>query len=226
MTTPSLRSSVLLAFCATTAIGSSAVLYNESISGQVTPGTPNGDFSLLLSPTDLGDLSLGDNTVIGTTNSEGVTVGDFFSFNVPVGMQLTHFYVDDMGYAFDSNGQERFQFHFIAFDDGVELSFVQPGNTSLFASLIEAAEVEVANGAGTPKDLLVDYGNGGQYGAGLTAPLSAGTYNVFFQETSGTPITYEFRFVTQQIPEPSVSLLSMFSLLSLAGYRRRPSRGE
>ncbi len=202
-------------------VGSATVLYDENIGGQVSSGTPNADFSLLLSPSDLGALSLGDNTVIGTTNSEGVTVGDFFSFDVPIGMHLSHFYVDDMGYAFDANGDERFQFHFIALDDGRELSFVQPGNTALFASLIEAAEVEVANSEGAPKDLLVDYASGGQYGAGLSAPLSAGTYNVFFQETSGTPISYEFRFVTELVPEPSTSLLLALSSLFILSRRSK-----
>ena len=123
-----------------------SVLYDESVSGQLNTGVVSDDYTQLLSPSELGDLSEGDNSVFGTINFGDVNASDFFQFTVPKGHQLLHFFIDHMSYAFDSNGSERFQLHFLSMDAGDSLSYVQSENTSLFATLIEAAEVEIALG--------------------------------------------------------------------------------
>ncbi len=64
---------------------------------------------------------------------------------------------------------------------------------------------------------------GGEYGGlGFTAPLGAGTYTAWFQETTNVRVNYTMAYTVAAIPEPAAaaSLLGL-GVLTLAITRRR-----
>lgn len=66
---------------------SAAILYDESVSG---------DLGNIFSPTNLGVLGAGSYTVIGTGTGSSPAKRDFFSFDVGSGLEVTDFTLDSV----------------------------------------------------------------------------------------------------------------------------------
>lgn len=161
-------------------------------------------------PTEVGTLVLGNNLVIGSINETGPThQPDVFEFIVPEGLLLSSVTVD-----VSSTGQN----HFLAlFDESV--SFFGDG-FFLFATLVTGVQGGV--------NLLELESDGGSFGNdpdvnadGFDAPLPAGNYGLWLQETTVTgPVNYTFTLNTVSVPEPSSLAMLMVGLLSVLPRRR------
>ncbi len=164
----------------------------------------SADFSNT-TPTFLGVTTVGSNTVSGavsTTNDR-----DLVSFTVPQGQQLDSFIFTSVVSAGESNE------HFLGFASGLTPS-LGGGGDFLIAS-VRFGDATVDENLLT----LASFANGGNLGGtGVTAPLGAGDYTLFLNETAST-FTYAFELNTSAIPEPSSALL--LSLASIGLMRRR-----
>ncbi len=170
----------LVAGCAATA---SAAVWDESV---------NGDISGDRAAPSVATLAFGDNLVKGTTARGDL---DYLAFEVPAGMTLAAIVLDNYE-SLDNKG-------FMA---------VQAG--SVFTEPPGAAEVVVGNllgyvlfGSGAAaegNDLLPLMGTA-DGAIGFTAPLPAGPYTFWIQQT-GLATTYEFNF--KAAPEPSTVALA------------------
>jgi len=165
---------------------------------------PGGDFDTTgSSPTILGSTSLGLNTVTGQISQGGSLDQDHFTFNVPTGFELSSLSLSSV------NGTN----HFIGLTSGT--ASATAGSGFLFASLV-----------GNPQqgdNFLSTLSTGGAFGgSGFTAPLGAGDYTIFFNETAAAQIPVDYTFAintTVAVPEPSSTLL--LGLVGLAGITRR-----
>ncbi|MGJ8653756.1 MAG: hypothetical protein ACSHX8_10820 [Opitutaceae bacterium] len=157
------------------------MVYSEAISGDLS--------HLISSPTPIGELNTGQNSIIGTINEGGIFNPDVFTFSVAPDHILT-----SLVFTLDSNEEN----HFLAMSDGTTLDAV--AEYLLFASLVTNAQ----NGT----NLLETESDGGnQSGSGYSLPLSSGDYSLWFQETSNSTIDYTFTFTTAVVPEPANSTL-------------------
>lgn len=175
-----------------------AQAWNEEIAGDLSDDR--------LAPTPLGFVP-GANTVSGTIGGGGATTDrDYFRFVVPDGAVLTAVIVNP----------------------GTSVS----GGASFFA--IEAGAQITTTPQGQNVQDLLGFGHYGNEAVGSdllpavllnpSAPLAAGTYSVWVQETGGT-VPYSFDFQITAVPEPSGVALLGGGLAALALWRRRPPAG-
>lgn len=173
--------------------GSGAVIYNETISGDLS-----GAFA---SPTPL-MLAVGGNTIvarIGNNGNTGATNGsdaDYFTVTLGTGESLVSMTLDSS--TFSPN------------DPGVS-----------FAGYIAAAAFAGQGGANIDGQAFFNASSGNILDdfTGGSAPLGQGTYSFWFQETSNNIVNYQLTL--NVIPEPSSALLGACGIcLCLAGRRR------
>lgn len=175
-------------------------IYSEAISGNLS--------GLITSPTSIGQLSPGENSIIGSINEGGSFNADVFTFSVGSGYNLT-----SLVFNINSSAEN----HFLAMSN--ETTLDADVDYLLFASLVTNAQ----NG----DNLLISESDGGnQSGTGYTLPLSAGDYSLWFQETSANTVDYTFTLTTVAVPEVANSgmLLSCMSCAYLLLFRRKCSR--
>lgn len=160
--------------------------YSEAISGNLS--------GLITSPTAIGQLNPGENSIIGSINEGASFNADVFTFSVGTGYALT-----SLTFNINSNSES----HFLAMSN--ETTLDADVDYLLFASLVTNAQ----NG----DNLLVTESDGGnQSGTGYSLPLSAGDYSLWFQETSNNTVDYTFTLTTVAIPEVSQSALLLASI--------------
>ncbi|MGJ8677542.1 MAG: PEP-CTERM sorting domain-containing protein [Akkermansiaceae bacterium] len=164
----------------------------------------DGEFNQLLSaPTSIGLLYSGANTVSGTINQNGFEDADVFSFIVSANQVLTSLVLE-----VTSTGRS----HFFAFGEGD--SFEAFADDFLVSTLISDAD----NGV----NLLETETDGGSFeGTGFTAPLGAGVYTIWFNETDGDIVDYTATFTITQVPEPASSALLALGSMALLIRRQR-----
>lgn len=187
----------LIAAAGVLAFGAAAsgdIFYDEGLSGDIS-----GD---RLNPTAF-SLVPGDNTLIGVligVDIEGNVDRDYFSVTVPAGYQLSELVHTD--YISEDFGA------FIAIESGAVFPIApedaNPGNLLGWA-LFGPSTVGV--------DLLPTMGGNG---TGFTAPLPAGTYSFWVQQT-GEFTDYSLNFVVTEVPSPSAGLV----LLGVIPFARR-----
>lgn len=172
---------IILAIALCSARAGAATTYLESVSGDLSSDN--------LAPTAL-SFSAGINKVAGTMGGDpgdGIPLDrDFFSFTIAPGLELISIRV----LQYSPPGQS-----FYAIAPGTSINITAPSN-HLSNLLI--------NGTGEILDKL----DAGAYsgGLGLTAPLGAGTYTVWFQELASV-VTYEMDYTLTATPEPSRAVL-------------------
>lgn len=182
------------------ALPARAIDYIESINGDLTATIAS---EIASSPTPL-VFGLGVNTVSGTMGGdagEGILLDrDFFTFTLAPGQTLTSINM----LVFSPVGQS-----FYAIAPGTSISLISPAG-HLSNVLI--------NGTGEYLDDLALGAYSG--GTGLTAPLGAGTYTVWFQELASV-VTYSTSYTV--VPEPSTitALAGGLGLLLGIGRLRR-----
>jgi hypothetical protein len=195
-------------------------MYNEDVSG---------DFSGMgFFPTVLPNAGVGANTVTGRTSRDmdGFVDRDYFTFTVPVGLQLDS--VVMTSYTGDGVSFIGFQQGTVlAFDDGMggltdDPDFADPAQLLGWAHMGTLFYV-------VGQDLLPDMLSQGGMPATMP-PLPADTYTFWIQETGPTEAKYTVTFnvsaAIAAVPEPSSLCLACLGALSGLTYaaRRRAAR--
>ena len=174
---------------ATAASAQAATTWNEASDGDLANSG--------LAPTPL-TFAVGHNTVLGTTGNPGNGVDrDYFRFTVPAGAVLSELWL--LPNTSISGGSS-----FFGIQAGPQLTVTPTGGgIEAFYGFNHYDNSMVGN------NILV-----AMVGAGK-APIPAGTYSVWVQETGG-PASYGLDFVITQVPEPATVLSLGFGLLGLA----------
>ena len=190
-----------------------------------------------LDPTPIGDVGIGTNTVRGSVSNArnaATATTDVYSFGVPAGLQVDSFILTD----FSSGSNVGFVgFHFGNFfpHDAAGLDAVNDtfsgyqanGGSTFSGTTVDVEGVPTFFGTvlfdqstNNLSDLSTQLG-----GPGFSAPLQAGTYTVYVQETSAGATDYEFSFgvSSASVPEPSSLALVSLSLVSSTRRSRRRS---
>ena len=186
------------------ASAASQVLHDEGEDGLADPLSTDN-----LNPTDLGSLADGSNIVRGVVEVSRSTGNvDVFSFTIEPGMEWTGLFVDEYEYV-DGPPSGNEQNAFLAINIGTEFpynTFQLDINNPLFdrrdflgGTVFGVADLPSAGGFDVlPRASIVT-------GRGFTAPLPAGTYTIFVQQT-GPANTYALDVRVQ--PVASQRLLS------------------
>lgn len=188
-----------------------AVTWNETLNGDLS-----GDGS---SPTLLGTLDPGVNTISGTMGSLGGTGpldADIWNFTIAPGYALTG--INLTGYSAQSGSTTNDSFMAIATGGSINTS--DPSN-----HLSNALWGYATDGFGnTYNDLLALLDGGPEFGGiGFDGPLPAGNYTFWIQE-GADQISYTIDFVTTPtapVPEPGSALLLGVAGLWVLRRRRR-----
>jgi hypothetical protein len=182
-----------MALALTAMPSSGAVIYNETINGDLS-----GAFA---SPTPL-VLAVGGNTIIariGNNGNTGATNGsdaDYFTVTLGTGESLVSMTLDSYTFS-PSNPGVSFAGYIPA------AAFAgQAGGNIAGSSLFNASS----------GNLLVDF-------TGSSTPLGAGAYSFWFQETSANIVSYQLTL--NVVPEPSSALLGACGVLLFIARRRR-----
>ena len=159
----------------------------------------DGDLGDPASPTALGFLGLGTSSVTGTLDNPASFDADSFTFSVANGQQLTNVYFSSM------TGLN----HYFALNEGS----VDTGNgpANFVSTLISSTDVMTNILDGTINDLG---------GSGVTNPLEAGTYQIWFQETDGSSVDYSINLQTVAVPEPVGLTLLFLGVIGALFHRR------
>ena len=185
-----------------------ALAFPAAASAAVWDESVNGDISGDRAAPSAAVVALGDNLVKGATGRSDL---DYLTFTVPAGLTLEAIILDDYE-SFDQKG-------FMA---------VQAGG--VFTEPPGASEVEVGNllgyvlfgsGPAAKGNDLLPLMAAADGVIGFTAPLPAGPYTFWIQQT-GLATTYAMNF--RVAPEPSALLLAAVgggALLGLAARKRR-----
>ncbi|MGI9290864.1 MAG: hypothetical protein ACR2QG_06270 [Gammaproteobacteria bacterium] len=173
----------------------SAFSYDENIDGDLS-----GD---RFNPTDLGVAALGSNLLSATSVANDL---EYFTFNVVAGQQLD-------------------AIELLSWNSTDDVSFAAIQAGTVFTE--PAAGTDVSNLLGWHHFGLPDLGTdflddmGSAFGViGFTAPLSAGDYVFWFQETGPNPAAYSVDFKTSVVPVPAAVWLFV-SALGVLGWRKR-----
>jgi hypothetical protein len=168
--------------------------WNETINGDLS-----GDTN---APTPV-TFNLGANRITGTMGTppggQGQTDADIFMFTIAPGQQLSSIFVESL------TGTES---SFYAIAAGPIIT--SDPNEHLSNILIS-----------TTGEIMDDLANPVFGGPGITAPLGAGQYTVWWQETAEVR-DYTFRYTVTEVPEPtSVAALLIGATLACSCNRRR-----
>jgi hypothetical protein len=172
-----------------------ATLWNESV---------NGDLSnVRTAPTNLA-LSMGSNTITGTTVSGDI---DFFTITVPASASFGSLVLIQFTSADDLD--------FLAIQSGPIIT-----STTSPAAMLGYVHLSAAL-VGT--DVLDDMALG-DGALGFSPPLPAGTYAMWTQQLQTQMVSYSFDLVVTPVPEPTQATLLTAGLVVLAVARRRSAR--
>ncbi len=187
------RALALLSISALVPIAHAGVLWNETIQGDLSNNW--------LNPTDA-TLSLGDNSVLGSTGDSGT--GDFdrdyLTITIPQGMLLTELILVD----YFSTDQSSF-------------IGVNPGETTIDPDLATPSSLlgwTLFGSSSVGNNLFNNLSIPRYPGGGFISPVGPGTYTFWIQQT-GEETLYELNFVT--IPSPASAAIALLLL-------RRPRR--
>jgi hypothetical protein len=181
-------------FCLAPSLPAAALDYYESLPGDLSNSGS--------APTAL-TFDLGVNRVTGTMGGNPNNDPDIYTFTIQPGWQLTSIVLAPM------NPREN---SFYAFASGATIE-----TTSAQNHLASHLTRNIG-------ELMPDLAAGGNFGGqGFTAPLGAGTYTAWFQETSNVRVDYTFSYTVTAIPEPSATaaLTGLVGLGFTASRRRR-----
>ncbi len=193
------------------------VVYTEVADGELS-----GDST---TPTDLGILLPGSNTVTGQVTAIGDGgfngTADVFTFEIGAGEQLDSIVLDSFS---TTSGSAVF----IALDDGPTFGFTaeEINDQFLLPDLTQIMGGTIAGTANVGTDVLDDLQNAVNFGNGsaFTTPLTTGQYSFYIQETSPSS-DYTFAFNVSSaaaVPEPSTfAALGVMGLAFAWRQRRR-----
>ncbi len=151
-------------------------------------------------------LGLGANLIAGTTGRvAGAVDRDYFTFTLPAGMQL-----ESLTVLPGSTFLGQSELSFIGVQAGTQVTVSPTGGSA--AGLLGWWHFGV-NDVGT--DILGLIGTG--FGAtGFNAPLQAGSYAFWVQDTGTGTAQYRLEFGVSAVPEPAAALLLLAGLAGLA----------
>jgi hypothetical protein len=162
------------------------IVWDEAINGDLSSDNLNPSF-LSFNP--------GSNMVFGDTTPNPDLDPDFFSFDIPIGYELS-------SVVFVEYNRSDFEQSFVAIEVGSQIT-----STGDPSALLTAALIGSVPDSSEGDELIDDLRRGNVFG-GFQDNLGAGTYTFWYQET-GVTTDYGFDFVLTPIPAPaSVSLLS------------------
>jgi hypothetical protein len=189
--------SLLLAI-ASPSFAASSVLWDESVSGDVS-NDPTA-------PTQM-NVSLGTNQFIATMPGSDL---DFITIHVPANSVLSAIYNS----VYDSIDQ-------------VSFAAIGPG-TSIPATVLNEDPTGLLGyahfgpGATDPADNLLTIMSQPAFGVpGFATPLPSGAYSVWIQQQSPVAESYQLDFVVDAVPEPATSALLLVGVLVASCRRRR-----
>jgi hypothetical protein len=189
----------LAAVFVTHSIAQAGVFYDESVSGDLS--------GLFSSPFQGGNLSVGDNTISGSSVS---TDRDYITFTIPTGLAVTSMTLSS----------------FVSADDVIFVALTA-GNTSIDPATA-GSNLGSMLGYGHPgvphlgTDILDNLAAGGG-AAGFSTPLSPGDYTLWIQQTQAQNVAYSFDLTA--VPEPADAAWAVAALLAgTAAYRHHQRR--
>lgn len=195
---------VMLGFAST---ANAAILFDENDGVDLSNDNDN--------PTLLGSAGLGSNIVKGSTNNNPFDP-DFWSLTIDPGYRLSAIILN--GYTNQDDAS------FFAVSEGDQITSITDGSDLLGITLFGAAD-----GTRVGDNLLDDLATAKEIRDvqvnGFTAPLGAGTYTFWTQETAGAT-TYEFDFQVTAVPEPLTILGSGVAVAFGAGFKRKLSKAQ
>lgn len=191
----------LLSFTLVAAIAiQGATIYDESISGDLSDSG--------LSATVLSFTS-GSNQVLGTTGISTSFDRDYFTFTVPVGLQLDAIMLLS-GTSFSSSVS------FIGMQAGTQVTLpTSPPSADGLLGWHHYGPGDIG------QDILDDMSVPVAGSSGFSIPLAAGSYAIWIQETGPGPQTYGFDFmIGSSVPEPSTFGMLISALTGACLLRR------
>ena len=182
---------------------SGAVIYNESVSGDLSNSG--------LAPTAV-TVASGSNQLFGTTGvgSSGVD-RDYFTFTVPAGLQLVSITLLPGTVVGGATS-------FIGIEAGNQVTL--PTNSATATGLLGWWHYSTAD---INTDLLAKMAVPSTGSSGFTPPLGAGSYAFWVQDFNAGPLAYGFDFSLTATPEPATWLIVLggVGLIGAAARRRR-----
>jgi hypothetical protein len=191
---------------------SRAADWDEAVSGDLS-----GD---RLNPTAI-SLGIGSNTIKATSVGGASADREYFTVNVPTGMQLSAIFLNAYS-SLDSTA-------FVAFQQGTTMT--EPTSGTNAANLMGythfgpgsiPGNIVGVNFLPSMKLGLPDFGAPAPIG--FNTPLPSGNYTFWSQQTGGSSTSYTFDF--QVVPEPAAigTLCLGGMIVSIAAMKRRMSR--
>lgn len=178
-------------------------IWDEGLNGDLAPA-PGASASSPFGSATVLTFDLGVNRVKGTMGGDpgdGIPLDrDIFTVTIPVGQQISSIEV----LTYTPSGQS-----FYAISSGTTIS-LNNGATHLSNMLVK--------GSGQILPTLAAGAYNG--GTGLSNPIPAGTYTIWFQETSSV-VTYDFAYTVAVVPEPSTLALLAVALAGILTARKR-----
>lgn len=191
-----LTSAIMLAM-ATSLSAQAAVVYDESISGDLSSDN--------LNPTSI-SLSAGDNIISGNVIAAPGD-RDFWTVTIANDQSLDAIILDQFVTTEDRS--------FFAVEQGPQITAINSAATYLGSALVGAGA-----GASQGDDILDDLGGAIFGGSGFIGALGPGTYTFWFQETAAE-VDYSLNFQVSQVPVPAAAWLFGSALVGLAGVKRK-----
>ena len=182
--------------------------YAESSSGELSDDGA--------SPTAV-TFSLGSNAVSGKMGRGALVAGkidaDIWTFNIANGQQLSGITVTQL----DGSGSlVNGSFLAIAAGTGID----KASAAGHLSNLLVASTGDILGTLASTKQFSAGFGSAPGV-SGVTSPLGAGNYTVWFQEAGQASVDYSISFELQPVPEPSTLALGAAGLGLLALIRRR-----
>jgi hypothetical protein len=188
----------LLLAVASPAFAVTSVLWNESVSGDVSNDPVN--------PTQM-NVSLGTNQFIATMPGDDL---DFITIQLPANTVLSAIY--NSAY----NSIDQVSFAAIGAGNSLPATVLNDDPTGLLGW------AHFGPGATDPTDNLLTIMSQPAFGVpGFTTPLPSGAYSFWIQQQSPVAESYQLDFVVDAVPEPATCGLFMIGALVTCCCRRR-----